>query len=332
MRIFVSYRRADAAPWAGRLQDSLAARLGADAIFQDVVAVLPGQDFTEAIAAALAGCDAALVVIGPQWLRVTDADGNRRLDQPGDHVRTEIEAALDSAARVIPVLVGGAGLPAEDDLPVSLRPLARRQSVELRDATWRRDVDALVDGIATERATGRRSRRRIAAGAAIAAAVIVVVAVAAVLRLRDDDAGTSTGPTPCPTPDEDSGWEAVSISPPSPTPHLEGPDGAWSISPVDAHQRSESDRRRVVLTLRATNEDTASHYDVEGFYELVVDGVQYEHVCFDVIEGDQPLDPDSTHVALVGFSVPESVATGELALDVDLGDGADRLALRADGS
>ena len=131
---------------------------------------------------------------------------------------------------------------------------------------------------------------------------------------------------------EDSGWEAVSISPPSPTPHLQGPDGAWSISPVDAHQRSESDRRRVVLTLRATNEDTASHYDVEGFYELVVDGVQYEHVCFDVIEGDQPLDPDSTHVALVGFSVPGSVATGELALDVDLGDGADRLALRADGS
>jgi len=329
VRIFVSYRRADAAPWAGRLQDSLAARLGADAIFQDVVAVLPGQDFTETIAAALADCEAALVVIGPQWLSVTDADGHRRLDQPADHVRTEIEAALESAARVIPVLVGGAVLPVEADLPVSLQPLARRQSVELRDATWRRDVDALVDGIAAERTTVRRAWRRIAAGAAIVA--VAVVAVLAVLRLRDDDPGTSTGPAPCPTPDEDSGWEPVPISPPSPTPHLRGADGAWSITPVDAHQRTESNRRDVVLTLRATNEDIDSDYDVEGFYELVVDGVQYDHVCFDVIEGDQPLDPDSTHVTLVGFSVPESVATGPLALDVNVGSGPTRLDLRPDG-
>ena len=73
-----------------------------------------------------------------------------------------------------------------------------------------------------------------------------------------------------------------------------------------------------------------SHHDVEGFYELVADGVQFERTCFTVTVGNQPLDPDSTHVALVGFDVPTDVSTGELALDIDVGSGATRLALRAD--
>jgi hypothetical protein len=331
VRIFVSYRRADAAPWAGRLHDSLAARLGTGHIFQDVVAVRPGEDFTTAIASALSACDAALVVIGPHWLTVTGPDGRRRLDQPGDHVRTEIEEALASSTRVIPVLVGGAVLPTAADLPTSLQPLTRRQCVELRDATWRQDVDALLAGIAAPSDVPHRRWRRIVGGSSVVA-VVLIAAVLTVLVLRDDGDGDDGTAAPCPTPDEDRGWEAVPIAPPSPTPLVEGAGHAWSIAPVDAHQRSGTDRRDVVLTLRATNQAGQEHYDDRGFFELVVDGVQHPATCFNVIEGEQPLDPDSTHVTLVGFDVPDDVSTGPLALDVDVGAGPTRLPLRPDGS
>ena len=44
MQIFLSYRREDASPWAGRLHDGLADRIGDGNVFQDVEAVRPGQD------------------------------------------------------------------------------------------------------------------------------------------------------------------------------------------------------------------------------------------------------------------------------------------------
>ena len=40
-----------------------------------------------------------------------DKDNQRRLDDPNDFVRIEIEAALERNVRVIPVLVDGATMP-----------------------------------------------------------------------------------------------------------------------------------------------------------------------------------------------------------------------------
>ena len=79
MRIFLSYRRDDSSAWAGRLRDALADEFGKDNIFQDVVAVQPGQDFTDAVDAALSRSDAALAVIGPRWLTAAGVDGEPRL-------------------------------------------------------------------------------------------------------------------------------------------------------------------------------------------------------------------------------------------------------------
>ena len=85
-----------------------------------------------------------LVVVGPHWLAATDAQGRRRLDDPGDFVRLEIELALAGGVAVVPVLVEGAKMPAAAELPPSLAAFARCQAVELSDQRWRFDVETLI--------------------------------------------------------------------------------------------------------------------------------------------------------------------------------------------
>jgi hypothetical protein len=68
-------------------------------------------------------------LIGDQWLTVTDEQGRRRLDDPDDFVRLELEAALTRQVRVIPILIDGARMPHAGDLPDSLAKLVRRQTL-----------------------------------------------------------------------------------------------------------------------------------------------------------------------------------------------------------
>ena len=164
MKIFISYRRDDTAGRAGRLFDLLATRFGARNVFQDVTAIEPGTDFTQRVDEAIAQCDATLVVIGSDWLSMSGPDGTRRLDEPDDYVRREVGAALAAGVRVVPVLVDRAELPAPEDLPEALRPLAQRQAVALRDATWHRDVDALVRGLEGEELLDTPRRRGLGVG------------------------------------------------------------------------------------------------------------------------------------------------------------------------
>lgn len=140
---FLSYRRDDSAGFAGRLADDLEVAFGVGTVFRDVDDIRPGEDFVKAIESHMQAVDVVLVMIGPRWLTAS-ADGIRRLDDPRDYVRQEIVAALGSGRPLIPLLVGGATMPAEDSLPGALAPLARRQAVVLSDAGWRGDVDRLV--------------------------------------------------------------------------------------------------------------------------------------------------------------------------------------------
>jgi hypothetical protein len=142
-RIFISYRRADSAGWAGRLHGDLCQRFGADRVFRDV-AIAPGVDFRDHIEGVMDGCEVLLAVIGPRWATVSGPGGRPRLEAPDDLVRLEIERALGrSDVHVIPVLVEGAAIPAADDLPEGLRPLGRRNAVEITDLRWEYDVDRL---------------------------------------------------------------------------------------------------------------------------------------------------------------------------------------------
>src|SRR6188768_2039919 len=100
-RIFICYRREDASGHAGRLRDALAAQFGAAAIFRDMEAIGPGEDFVQAMSAAIASCPVFLAVIGRQWLSSPTPHVARRLDDERDHVRREIAEALRRGVRVI---------------------------------------------------------------------------------------------------------------------------------------------------------------------------------------------------------------------------------------
>jgi formylglycine-generating enzyme required for sulfatase activity len=111
----------------------------------DIDTIEPGLDFVQVIEEAVGSCDALIVLIGRQWLTVTDATGRRRLDNPQDFVRLEVATALERNIRVIPVLVGGAPVPHSTDLPDVLRRLARRNALEISDTRFHHDVDRLIE-------------------------------------------------------------------------------------------------------------------------------------------------------------------------------------------
>jgi TIR domain len=131
--IFISYRHHDTGLAAGLLAARLRRHLDRDQVFRDLDSTEPGVDFRKAIGDALGACAVALVLIGPIWDRVTDDRGRRRLDNPDDYVRVEVEAVLARDLRVIPVLVGGASMPRPDVLPGSLAELVYRQAAQLRN-------------------------------------------------------------------------------------------------------------------------------------------------------------------------------------------------------
>ncbi|MDQ4028515.1 MAG: toll/interleukin-1 receptor domain-containing protein, partial [Actinomycetota bacterium] len=143
-RVFISYRREETAYPAGWLFDRLTDHFGKGQIFKDVDSIELGDDFVEVIHGAVGSCDVLLALIGDRWLTITDDDGKRRLDDPNDFVRLEIEAALERNVRVIPILVDGARMPRADDVPSSLARLVRRQALELSPARFDFDTSRLV--------------------------------------------------------------------------------------------------------------------------------------------------------------------------------------------
>jgi len=155
--IFISYRRDDAAAYAGRLYDGLRQRYGEDHVFMDVDRIQPGENFASVIERSVQSTDVMLAVIGETWLTVTNEARLRRLDDPEDFVRLEIKAALDAGLRVIPVLVGGASMPAEDALPTVLRRLAGVQAVIMSNERWDYDAERLNRSID---AAGKPATRR----------------------------------------------------------------------------------------------------------------------------------------------------------------------------
>ena len=143
-KVFISYRRRETAGHAGRLYDRLAEHFGDERVFMDL-RMEPGLDFVEQIDDAVTHCDALLSLIGSQWLDMRDAHGRRRLDDPNDFARLEVESALARDVRVIPVLLQDAKMPEPEDLPKSLAPLARRHAIELSDERWDYDVGRLIE-------------------------------------------------------------------------------------------------------------------------------------------------------------------------------------------
>ena len=165
--IFISYRRDDTPFAAGRLFDRLAGHFGRDRVFQDIDSIEPGDDFVEVITRAVGSCAVLLVLIGDRWLTAADEEGQRRLDNPADFVRLEIEAALTRNVRVIPVLIDAARLPRTEELPASVAGLVRLAgpgaepgSLQLRSRTAAEDPgEDAREGDCASAATRKSPRR-----------------------------------------------------------------------------------------------------------------------------------------------------------------------------
>jgi hypothetical protein len=142
--VFISYRRQTAAGEARALFNELAERLGANAVFMDVDSISPGRDFRRELQKRLAACDLMLVLIDKDWVTVRDEGGQIRLENAGDFVRMEIEAALRRDIVVTPVLVKGAQMPGAEQLPADIRDLAYRNGFALSHDRWESDVREML--------------------------------------------------------------------------------------------------------------------------------------------------------------------------------------------
>src|SRR5262249_8671952 len=174
-KIFINYRREDSVGTAGRLHDRLAEAFGRKNLFVDVV----GVDLRARLNNQVAACQALLTVISPSWLDARDEAGQRRLQNPDDFIAIEVASALARKIPVVPVLVDGARMPKASELPGSLRPLVRRQAIEVRQLHFDEDAATLVERVREALnggSVGLRSRRRTVVAGVTASALLLLVA------------------------------------------------------------------------------------------------------------------------------------------------------------
>lgn len=143
-KVFICYRREETAPYAGRIYDAMVARFGVENVFMDLD-LDPGVDFVDRITKVVSSCVALIVVIGPRWAQLQNEDGGRRIEDPDDFVRLEVESGLDrDDVLLVPALVDGARMPRREELPSELKTLARRNALELSEGRWRYDIGRLL--------------------------------------------------------------------------------------------------------------------------------------------------------------------------------------------
>jgi hypothetical protein len=149
LRVFIAYRRDDTKPIVDRLTENLGRRFEPGWVFRDIQSIAPGVDYRAAAGTAIPRCDVLLAVIGPRWLDVRNEDGTRRLDDPSDEVRREIEIALREGVPIIPVFYN-ATMPKAEALPESLRAFSSINGTTMRDdPDFAGDFDHLMAALST---------------------------------------------------------------------------------------------------------------------------------------------------------------------------------------
>jgi hypothetical protein len=146
-QIFISYRREESRWVARSLHSRLCRDFDQEKMFIDVDTVPLGDDFVKVIETTVPKCDILIAIIGPNWVSARDGEGVRKIDKAHDFMRLEIVTAFEAGIWVVPVLVDGATMPGPDDLPESLKPLARRNSLPITETSFVGDCNRLVSEI-----------------------------------------------------------------------------------------------------------------------------------------------------------------------------------------
>jgi YVTN family beta-propeller protein len=163
LRIFIAYRRDDSQGFARSIHDRLALHFGRDAVFRDINDLEPGRPWEEAIDGALGACDVFVLLIGPRWLDASDDEGHRRIDDPQDRHRREIETAIERRIRTFVALMEDARMPRKAQLPSAseaagsegLQKLPGLHALRIADHAFDYGVGELVANI--ERAAEQQS-------------------------------------------------------------------------------------------------------------------------------------------------------------------------------
>mgnify|MGYP000102410982 CR=1 FL=1 len=139
--IYISYRRNDTAAEARQLYQALARRYDRQTVVMDIEAIAVGETIVSRLAQILGEAKVFIVIIGRRW-----ADGfhGERAGRNPDFVQMEIERALARGIAIIPVLVAGASMPSETEIPSSLAGLLLVQSAILRRDRFEDDVRRLI--------------------------------------------------------------------------------------------------------------------------------------------------------------------------------------------
>jgi hypothetical protein len=181
-RVFISYRREDTAPAAGRVYDRLCRVLPKADVFFDVSTIGGGEIFDRRILSEIERSDAVLVVIGRKWLE-PGPGGGARLFAPDDYVRAELRAALARPILVLPVLVDGARMPRVDELPEDVRAIAARNALPLRHESFDGDTETIVGTVLGSASAARPWDDTGSVGARIAYAAAGFVLAAVLLMI-----------------------------------------------------------------------------------------------------------------------------------------------------
>ncbi|NUZ07148.1 toll/interleukin-1 receptor domain-containing protein [Piscinibacter koreensis] len=154
-RLFISYRASDGADKATALARDLEELYGDEQIFLDKDDLGAGVPWRAEVARTLQARPILLVLVTPDYLGATDAEGRRRIDDPRDPTRIELADALAANAHIVPLMCDGVpAIPASADLPPPFDQLLERTWRRLRAYDWREDFARLVrdlDGLGLER-------------------------------------------------------------------------------------------------------------------------------------------------------------------------------------
>ena len=145
LKTFISYRREDSSAEAHKIYDALAEQIGAEKVFMDIKSISPGTDWRTHLEKTLKEIDTLIIVIGPEWLKVNDDWGRRKIDLEEDLVRLEIVTSLEKKLKIIPVLVNGATLPPKNVLPSVLQNIVDFQAVFIRRDYRDHDISLLLN-------------------------------------------------------------------------------------------------------------------------------------------------------------------------------------------
>jgi TIR domain/Calcineurin-like phosphoesterase len=156
-KVFISFRSEDTAGYAQAIMGGLKSSFPGQ-VFLDNVSIAIGDNLVETIKAALLTCRVMIVLIGKDWC--VDRAGRRRLIEPKDYVRLEVSTAIKQKLKILPVLVQGAKMPEEDELPGDVRVLHKIKAGQIDHDHFEDGMEKLVKAIEQALTVPARARER----------------------------------------------------------------------------------------------------------------------------------------------------------------------------